>query len=76
MAKEVREDQKFSFGHDKGAVIRYPSRDVKNTVEYESKVQWWGLARDITLRVLKKRMTLKARRLGKMAEGMSYVEER
>lgn len=39
MAKEVREDQKFSFGHDKGAVIRYPSRDVKNTVEYESKVQ-------------------------------------
>lgn len=31
MAKEVRKNQKFSFGRDKWAVIRHPSRDVKNT---------------------------------------------
>lgn len=34
MDKEVREDQKFSFGCDMQAAIRYPSRDVRNTLKY------------------------------------------
>ena len=34
MIKDIREDQKFNFRHDKWAIISYSCRDVKNKAEY------------------------------------------
>ena len=34
MIKDIREDQKFNFRHDKWAILSYSCRDVKNKAEY------------------------------------------
>lgn len=67
MVKEVMAVQ-FSFSHGRQAIIRNPSRDVKNTAEYLNLKFSGEDLLDINLSLFRKSMSLEARRVAKIAK--------